>query len=168
VRANQLNSPLLRLPGEIRNRIYEYTFSESVVVVSDGYANRSYTRKNNTPLHILATCQQIRHEATSFFWKHCTIDAQRSRYLGDVKKAMGSENCARVTSLNMREGAVAVYIRYNLNKSRTKRFHLEDFPAVQRICVWRVGWGFTDEQVTGTMRFYLDGEDVEVVCKDLY
>jgi hypothetical protein len=158
----------LRLPSEIRNHINKYAFSESVVTVADRYANRSYTCKNNTPLHILATCQHIRHEATSFFWKHCTIDAQRSRYVDDVKEAMGPGSCARITSHNMREGAVAVYIRKYLNKSRYRRLRVRDFPAVQRICVWRVGWGFTDEQVARTMRFYLDREDIEFVCKDLY
>jgi hypothetical protein len=103
---NQLDSPLLRFLGEIRNRIYEYIFSGSVVAVQDVWANRSYTRKNSPPLHVLVTCKQIRHEATSFFWKHCTIEAQRSRYLDDAVLATGPANYTRVTSLNMREGAV--------------------------------------------------------------
>ncbi|KAG9186359.1 hypothetical protein G6011_02915 [Alternaria panax] len=36
-RDNQINSPLLRLPGEIRNYIYEYVFSGSDAFVKDLY-----------------------------------------------------------------------------------------------------------------------------------
>ena len=45
--ANQLRSPLLRLPGEIRNRIYGFTFCGE-----DNFENA-----------LLKTCKQIEHEA---------------------------------------------------------------------------------------------------------
>ena len=100
---NQLNSPLLRLPGEIRNRVYEYVFSGSETVVNHLYRNRWPHSKKSTPVHVLATCRQIHHEASSIFWDACIINAYFVNGLVDVEVAMRTSKCARITSLVVNE-----------------------------------------------------------------
>ncbi|KAI4915323.1 hypothetical protein J4E85_010448 [Alternaria conjuncta] len=55
--ANQLRSPLLRLPGEIRNRIYGFVF----------YG------KNTTRTALLTTCKQVGHEAAPVYYSHIDL-----------------------------------------------------------------------------------------------
>ena len=64
---NQLHSPLLRLPGEIRNKIYVYTFSNMYIRI---YRWSKYTYERFTAL--ISTCSQLRYEARAIFFDHVT------------------------------------------------------------------------------------------------
>ncbi|CAN9209252.1 unnamed protein product [Alternaria alternata] len=72
-RDNQLNSPLLRLPAELRNRIYHFTFDTNVVVLDlPGYKNSTesyYPPGTPYPLALAQSCTQCRYEALPYFWK---------------------------------------------------------------------------------------------------
>jgi hypothetical protein len=57
---NADTSPLLRLPGEIRNKIYSYVFTG---IKSTGKTEYS---KRYSGIALLHTCRQIRQEAKSF------------------------------------------------------------------------------------------------------
>lgn len=61
-----IDSPLFRLPGELRNKIYEYalTNDQPVLVNSEGF---------EVPT-LLSTCHAIRSEAMSLFYLHNTFD----------------------------------------------------------------------------------------------
>lgn len=80
---NQRESPLLRLPAELRNLIYQLTFEGSPIKSLDKvavslYPNIKFDRASTgikfdrpcTRHHVLLTCHQIYKEAESLFYKH--------------------------------------------------------------------------------------------------
>ena len=104
-RNNQLNSPLLRLPGEIRNRIYEYIFSGLETRVIDSYWGDPPCEGTYRAVYILATCRQILHEASSIFWQECIVDARNCMSYDCLYGRGGPSwaDCARITSLLVTE-----------------------------------------------------------------
>ncbi|CAA9964039.1 hypothetical protein PTMSG1_07398 [Pyrenophora teres f. maculata] len=76
--SNQLTSPLLRLPAELRNKIYEYACIDTTVRAHQ-VMNLQIYRSNapvskRKPLAIISTCKQMRHEASEIFYSHTTFD----------------------------------------------------------------------------------------------
>lgn len=76
-RCNQLESPFLRLPAEIRNQIYEHVFGPIVWV--DPLVFRDPWDRDNKPPNwvefpLLETCCQINHEAMPIAFRNCTFD----------------------------------------------------------------------------------------------
>jgi len=68
--ANQIKSPLLKLPAEIRGIIYEYVFCDLIVRVN---TNKPRLKRYSTylqPLAIRQLCRQIRHETRSAYFKY--------------------------------------------------------------------------------------------------
>ncbi|KAI4665169.1 uncharacterized protein J4E88_010617 [Alternaria novae-zelandiae] len=156
-RSNQLNSPLLRLPGEIRNRIYEYTFFDCKMIVKDPHRRGLIYRRNNSPLHVLATCQQIRHEATTIFWNECTIDAASVFPRRELEPAVGSSNCARITSLVVDQG-ILYQEQYNFTVPISNT--LANFPLLSKV---RLVYYLPDEEVEAALRC-IRAMGIEVEC----
>ncbi|EFQ89007.1 hypothetical protein PTT_14884 [Pyrenophora teres f. teres 0-1] len=76
--SNQLTSPLLRLPAELRNKIYEYACIDTTVRAHQ-VMNLQIYRSNapvskRKPLAVISTCKQMRHEASEIFYSHTTFD----------------------------------------------------------------------------------------------
>lgn len=73
----QQHSRLLNLPAELRNQIYEYTFSSSPVEIS----RRSFLKQNPKGLlkssGLLLACKQIHHEAAQLYYSLTTFYVQR-------------------------------------------------------------------------------------------
>jgi hypothetical protein len=74
---NQVNSPLLRLPPELRNRIYSFVFAPRVARVIYLSTNLSYT---TWPLTTLGVCRQIRFEASPILFANITFDLRAFKY----------------------------------------------------------------------------------------
>jgi hypothetical protein len=105
IHANSLNSPLLRLPAELRNRIFALTVKGAVAFVLPRHAKKhgdaadtGETRANSTlepprpgstgaqklfPLS--ATCRQLRYEASPLFYKFYTFDLSACHFLAYPK-----------------------------------------------------------------------------------
>jgi hypothetical protein len=69
---NQLNSPLLRLPAELRNRIYAYTFEPGIHwYCKAAFLRNSYfwTDSEAEPMALLS-CRQVNFEAKGYLLKH--------------------------------------------------------------------------------------------------
>ncbi|KAI4920603.1 hypothetical protein J4E85_009370 [Alternaria conjuncta] len=72
--ANRLNSPLLRLPAELRNLIYHYALGNSTVILA-AHHDRLCTYQHDTPAFpLLAVCTQIHAEAALFLYSLNTFD----------------------------------------------------------------------------------------------
>jgi hypothetical protein len=83
---NQFNSHLLRLPAELRNRIYEFAFSATTVKVhldttgemhlldSPMAAPARHAPQLQQETNLLLVCRQIHHEAFDIFYKTCRLD----------------------------------------------------------------------------------------------
>ena len=83
--ANAKNSPLLRLPGELRNRIYEHALADSFIepMSYQRTVSRHPRESSNPPMSatvsLIRTCRQTRSEAEPLFFAHTTFGFD-SRY----------------------------------------------------------------------------------------
>ncbi|KAH7389472.1 hypothetical protein DE146DRAFT_635192 [Phaeosphaeria sp. MPI-PUGE-AT-0046c] len=67
-KTNQLNSPFLKLPAEIRNNIYEQICAKTIVKVpADASRGALYATSHQGASGLLHTCRQIRHELLPTF-----------------------------------------------------------------------------------------------------
>lgn len=81
IRKNQA-SPLLRLPAEIRNTIYEYAFTGRTVAVHFySHVIRTYSPSQQSAIGVRQVCRQIRFETRSAFYKHTSFDFGPLPYL---------------------------------------------------------------------------------------
>ena len=78
-----MRSPLLRLPGEIRNRIYEYAFCGEV----------------HTENALIKTCKQIEHESKPVYYSHITLEFHEFGEIRHLVKRTTPELLARVESI---------------------------------------------------------------------
>ncbi|RMZ66263.1 3 exoribonuclease family [Pyrenophora seminiperda CCB06] len=109
--ANQSDSPFMRLPGELRNQVYEYYFSDSIMIIKDTdpdneteegkwFKNRYH---NTRPSDLLETCRQIRDEVTPLFWSHITCGLHIYTPPQRLESLMGRSKCALIRKLRITE-----------------------------------------------------------------
>ena len=67
---NQIQSQLLRLPAELRDQIYQYTFEGDIFDVDKPRLKKPHRR--NT-IGLLLSCEQIHDEAIELYYKHTTF-----------------------------------------------------------------------------------------------
>lgn len=93
---NQRQSPLLRLPGELRNKVYEYTFSDAIVSVYRSSAPPEYFKMNpyigsgssyftTAPPELAAltkTCRQIYADTHLLLFRLITLHVHSDGSLG--------------------------------------------------------------------------------------
>lgn len=70
--SNQHDSPLLRLPPELRNLIYKAIFYGYIRICITPRAD--WIHGQQPKVLFLLTCRQIHHEASSIFYSTCTFD----------------------------------------------------------------------------------------------
>ncbi|KAI4658704.1 uncharacterized protein J4E79_006462 [Alternaria viburni] len=154
--ANQISSPLLRLPAELRNQIY--TFVGLSTIIKAIQPEGSLTCSFQVPEQLKA-CKQIRHEATSIVYRSALFDFTQCNtgvwLNGSCDHSIGEF----VTSIKI-GGQVACLVSHYIGKGRSYeglQFPTKWLPNVQKIyikydaCMQQ--WGFT----TGTA--------MEVLCK---
>ncbi|KAF9693890.1 hypothetical protein EKO04_008539 [Ascochyta lentis] len=101
---NQLGSPLLRLPAELRNRIYKFAF-DSATVERD-LSPRSTQRYRIVPnsSRLLLVCRQLRYEAFPFRkgskYHHLTLRMD-GRDLSQLVDLIGQMQCADICCIEM-------------------------------------------------------------------
>jgi hypothetical protein len=112
---NQRKSRLLRLPGELRNKIYEYTFSDAIVSVFrssklPGYvemkphirSRASY--RTTTPDNLVAltkTCRQIFAESRLLLFRLVTFHVHSDGSLGHFLKTLESSQQDVITTVQI-------------------------------------------------------------------
>jgi len=73
--ANQRNSPLLRLPAELRNLVYRYALGDRTLILSTRNRKTLRLRRRDTPaFSLLAVCTQIHSEAALLPYSLNTFD----------------------------------------------------------------------------------------------
>ena len=78
---NQLESPLLKLPGEVRNKIYNYVFSVGSVHFGRSHHHYRTSEEDYEPegceptdlLDVTSTCRQIRSDTSTLLFKNNVI-----------------------------------------------------------------------------------------------
>lgn len=141
---NRLTTPLLRLPAEIRNTIYNYIGTCTTIKV-DVWTQQATASSHGKTLRLkfqlpalLATCKQIRHEATTLLCKLSTVDTDATTAFGWLHSDCDHAFCALVTCVRVpRDFAVSV-----ARGARARAFRSEDFaystvslPSLEKIIV---------------------------------
>jgi hypothetical protein len=103
MRSNQINSPLLRLPAELRNKVYAYVFESASLHPPCPFHHHNERIKE---LSILLACRQLYHETTRFkdtftnLTVYCTHDPEL------LLKIIKPEQCAALRSISVSERMV--------------------------------------------------------------
>ncbi|KAI4629104.1 uncharacterized protein J4E87_003365 [Alternaria ethzedia] len=102
---NTLTSPLLRLPAELRNKIYTYVGQSKHIHIAATITNLT-SFKFTAQLHLpglLSTCQQTRSEATALVYAQTNIDTLPGDTWYWLHSKSSHQLCAYVTSLRISE-----------------------------------------------------------------
>src|SRR4051812_21461224 len=100
---NQRNSPLLRLPAELRTRIYDLVFTDTSVHVKSAFVRGLYnaTVDSHKPVvGLLCSCRQLYHEALPAYYELCTFDFNWG-ILGQMTARKAWSKCRLVTACNL-------------------------------------------------------------------
>ena len=120
-RENQTRSPLLLLPAELRNRIYELAFPTAAVKVHPAWDDPKVYLDYDGPRGIIAllqTCRQINAEAMQFFLSTLTFDTEPCSLHG-FTGLFGKEKAALVTSIIFKPSDIATWSGKGLELRRT-------------------------------------------------
>ncbi|KAI4629102.1 uncharacterized protein J4E87_003363 [Alternaria ethzedia] len=126
---NQLDSPLLRLPPEIRNKIYAYACSRTQAV----FNNSPRARKSTA---IISTCSQMHHEAHAIFFAHATLDL-RALLFSEFPQTLPHADFRLVTSIHLRSQRITRLLRED-EQLVAERQGAKLFPELERVYV--AGW----------------------------
>ena len=92
-------SPLLRLPYEIRCRIYELVFQGAVRRVRLPVLQHQQRTSNNSRTALLRTCRQFRREATPTLYRTVSILPVDRSSLLQLEARIGSADFGRIQTL---------------------------------------------------------------------
>ncbi|KAH4176437.1 hypothetical protein HBH43_058360 [Parastagonospora nodorum] len=132
--ANQIKSPLLKLPAEIRGIIYEYVFCDLIVRVN---TNEPRLKRYSTYLQPLAPrqlCRQIRCETQSAYFKYTQFYFQNYDLCDSSDKValpLGDINCSAIQSIKLEPrlsynlfGGEEAHERLKSRRKRVERIHI--------------------------------------------
>jgi len=130
-KTNQLRSPFLRLPAELRNRIYGYTLAYGTLEVP------SWSQWGQLPLldvGLLRTCRQIHAETTMLFYSLNTFRLNNNMDLVTLTACLNAEkrSVIRRLDLNLRAAlAINDAMRHGCGCPK-----LRLFPSLESIHIW--------------------------------
>lgn len=129
---NQRKSPLLRLPGELRNKIYEYTFSNAIVSVFRSSELPDYVEmkphmgsrvsyRTTTPHNLVAltkTCRQIFAESRLLLFRLVAFHVHSDGSLGHFLKTLESSQQDAITTVQIttQDASVGGMLLYRVTK----------------------------------------------------
>jgi hypothetical protein len=99
--ANQSTSPLLRLPAELRNRIYTLTFSNKIVRVVPSRLRGASGQDNKYtgPVALLLTSRQLYAETSNLFLRTCIFDISPAVSRHEFIETVGHRRCKKVEAV---------------------------------------------------------------------
>ncbi|KAI8934316.1 hypothetical protein NX059_009054 [Plenodomus lindquistii] len=139
-RENILTSPLLRLPAELRNKIYEQYFAGLVYRVHQTHMSKCNlsvmvpTSHIQDPVALLLTCRQTNFEASTMLYAVPTFSFRRfgvdPSMIGYV---LEEKICSRVTSMEI-DRRTARYMIYQSALLRER--YVDMFPTLKEVYVY--------------------------------
>jgi hypothetical protein len=141
---NQKNSPFLRLPPELRNKIYELALDEGTVQMRRRYlAPPSFLAQHDKhgPQNLVLTCRQIHHEALPLLYKLCTFVFDQGSLDNGTTWKLHRKACKRIRVMRISGHEVAKWCEadgYGGTYSKALRgMHGKRMTALERVCVER-------------------------------
>ncbi|KAH3964075.1 hypothetical protein HBI24_146220 [Parastagonospora nodorum] len=135
------HTPLLRLPAEIRNEIYDYTFSGEIVGVNTkriwaGHVTAKH-QKHNSLLALHQTCRQLRRETRHSLYTHAIFKFDRIDSDSGIAK-LGREVYQAIQSVKLHDRYVSLIVDLHsicpeLRKSALKGWVVGDFAALKNV-----------------------------------
>ncbi|KAH6875187.1 hypothetical protein BKA58DRAFT_437176 [Alternaria rosae] len=166
---NHFNSPILCLPGEIRNEIYKYICRSSTVRYGKEYDERSegpVTACRFTQTFLL-TCKQFYSEAITLMYGLATFEVSSyEEWLS--RKSLNSKYCSLITSLSVDSHVVSTAMR--MTQGGTYEEYEEDlhpkhmpgkyFSGVERVHIDSPDW--LGDSTRDVLRKWFEKEDLQV------
>jgi hypothetical protein len=141
--ANQRNSPLLRLPAELRNRIYELVFDGTAIRVIkptmrvrvSGFCALSSVPPTKS-FSLQHSCRQIALEAFGLFVPYATFELDFKWNIDTLLEKLGPQKCHIITSIRLSQD-LAIYLpdmpwAWSWMAPRTR---VGEFPGLKRVYV---------------------------------
>ncbi|EFQ92430.1 hypothetical protein CFE70_007371 [Pyrenophora teres f. teres 0-1] len=152
---NQVNSPLLRLPAELRERIYEYASARHCLNIGR-LATWGQLQAQVRPDSLLSSCRQIRFEAAPFFAGRTIFSTESPK---DILCALG-DSIRQFTSLS-------ICLDKLINFLQAANVHKVDLSNIQHVEIRNAiptgtSAGPLSGILTAFVREELKGTDVEV------
>jgi hypothetical protein len=155
---NTLESPLLRLPGELRNAIYEYALGGRQWDID---CWRKARVREKFALSVLQTCRQMHSEASTVPWSSNTFSFDHPDDIRRTLFGAAQKRRAAITSFRLVSECVCEYrsnpLRLKLPPSYYGSYlKFSDFPGLKRleVCIE------VDGHVLGMYNRLLDGSIV--------
>jgi hypothetical protein len=152
--ANARNSPFLRLPGELRNQIYDEAFDDAYLGVYKrlGFFARIFKRNSRSlrgaAAFALLTCKQIRHEALLLLFPAATfyfnLYAANMLRDGHLISYMGQNVCYSITRMVLSQDTVHDVVSewHAARNTGTPVLPRADyFPCLESVWVFELGSG---------------------------
>jgi hypothetical protein len=171
---NQLASPLLRLPAEIRNKIYTYVGYSTTVTVDIVSTDFYDTDKPVSHLYfklpaLQKSSKQIRHEASSILHRLATFDFVESAAVG-IFILPGSDHRigAFITSIRILYGLAENIANLVFGNHDLKEFYKSPsrwwLQNLETIYVNTISWGSArkDDAVRAGLRYWFGKETLEI------
>jgi hypothetical protein len=178
-------SPLLRLPAELRNRIYELSLENTTTRISCFTGMAITTPDCCHTVALRQSCEQIRFETRAIFFSHCTFDLTElslqsgPMFEGEVLKMLHKDaGDVRIIKTN-RRNARSLSMHYGDPLSRPpNQTWIYAFNSVRRVIIARktsemigfstwnehFGRAFDDSSaLVHSLRFCFGKSDLEVV-----
>ncbi|KAI4629103.1 uncharacterized protein J4E87_003364 [Alternaria ethzedia] len=176
---NQLESPLLRLPAELRNKIYAYVGVATTIQVVTRPQTHAKTWKDKKLLkypqpNLLNTCKQVRQEATSLLYKHALFEFSRCGPLAVLFHHCEDNCCERMTSVRVGSRFLQFAVRKFVKKddfwADTYKGTISVLPNVEivRLVSSPDREWFEDNRVSAALRAWCGNNTPEVIFEDIY
>ncbi|KAI4706261.1 hypothetical protein J4E89_008995 [Alternaria sp. Ai002NY15] len=140
---NHDNSPLLQLPGELRNRIYKFVLHYHLPVyidipaLEDEHGNSVPRENTRRMLALLYTCRQVHSEASMMYFALNTFQFELDTSLIEFTSSLTAEQLNAVKSIDMTGELVEeIEMRAEHHASDSPRLHLDTLTSLQKISIY--------------------------------
>ncbi|KAI4641134.1 hypothetical protein J4E93_008012 [Alternaria ventricosa] len=159
---NQTDSPLLLLPAELRNDIYNYIFNGAIIKVNKPLVKKDMRRYRSVRA-ILYTCRQIYIEASALSFTLCTFVPSYFALRFFSSSNLPAAGFGRIERLWLTEGNGRAIIE---GQDEMKGAYLKEWFASLKLLeieVWRLKVNLTDAQAKEKVRDAFGLPDLHVV-----
>ncbi|KAI4685067.1 hypothetical protein J4E81_008879 [Alternaria sp. BMP 2799] len=167
---NQLNSPLLRLPAEIRNKIYTFVSLSTTIKVTE--VSESSLLKCILCLRapdLVRSCKQIQHEATTLLYSLATFDVTNHSVAFLLGRVFNRNICSLITSIKM-SGYLAFSVMSKSDSAprswRDNRTPAGCLPSLKSVYVQKIYCEWKNMKDLAALRKWFGDESLEIIFEE--